>query len=596
MKKRLFVMTLMTALFVIMMSMIAAAEVMYAGRDTVKVYAEQDKNSKVLRTLKGGDEFLVEEKSADQQWIGLLCTPEDGEGQTLGWAPKEDVVYHMPPRYCNHQWSEMVVESEPTCTQDGMQTRTCSICGAAEGVDIPALGHSFGDWTVTKQATCTAEGSRERTCKTCGYVEKQTIEKKAHNYGDWNVTKKATCTAEGERSHKCKDCGYEEKQKIDKLPHNYGEWTVLKEATCTAEGEVTHKCKDCGYESKEAVAKLPHDFESKIIVEATDHSSGTKTNVCKKCGFSEEAVSYDPEGTLRRGDVSEAVREVQQLLADQNYLSANGADGIFGGGTEKAIMEFQNDQGLTADGVAWPQTIKRLQHDFNDWTIVKPMTREEAGERVRTCKDCDYEQHEELGLEPCIERGDRNEAVRAIQQILGALGYDAGAYDGIYGQMLDNAFGGYAKDNDMEFEGGKLLPAQIDALMNSWIASIPQDQWMGDGGMKSSINLALTVTPVQGQKADEAVTEYTWSVTNMGTESCIFTALLLDFGDDADFTADNLIMALDGEQLQPNCGNDVSGTIFVNKEWGEGPLNFTALAVSTTNGSKWISNVDTFVD
>ena len=403
----------------------------------------------------------------------------------------------------------MVVESEPTCTQDGMQTRTCAICGAAEGVDIPALGHSFGDWTVTKQATCTAEGSRERTCKTCGYVEKQTIEKKAHNYGDWNVTKKATCTAEGERSHKCKDCGYEEKQKIDKLPHNYGEWTVLKEATCTAEGEVTHKCKDCGYESKEAVAKLPHDFESKIIVEATDHSSGTKTNVCKKCGFSEEAVSYDPEGTLRRGDVSEAVREVQQLLADQNYLSANGADGIFGGGTEKAIMEFQNDQGLTADGVAWPQTIKRLQHDFNDWTIVKPMTREEAGERVRTCKDCDYEQHEELGLEPCIERGDRNEAVRAIQQILGALGYDAGAYDGIYGQMLDNAFGGYAKDNDMEFEGGKLLPAQIDALMNSWIASIPQDQWMGDGGMKSSINLALTVTPVQGQEADEAVTEYT---------------------------------------------------------------------------------------
>ena len=72
--------------------------------------------------------------------------------------------------------------------------------------------------------------------------------------------------------------------------------------------------------------------------------------------------------------------------------------------------------------------------------------------------------------------------------------------------------------------------------------------------------------------------------------------VMLDFGDDADFTADNLIMALDGEQLQPNCGNDVSGTIFVNKEWGEGPLNFTALAVSTTNGTKWISNVDTFVD
>ena len=63
-------------------------------------------------------------------------------------------------------------------------------------------------------------------------------------------------------------------------------------------------------------------------------------------------MSYDPEGTLRRGDRGEEVREVQQLLADMDYLSAGGADGIFGAGTEKAITEFQNDQGLTPDGVA----------------------------------------------------------------------------------------------------------------------------------------------------------------------------------------------------------------------------------------------------
>lgn len=37
-----------------------------------------------------------------------------------------------------------------------------------------------------------------------------------------------------------------------------------------------------------------------------------------------------------------------------------GSDGIFGSGTEKAVKEFQRSQGLDADGLAGPETLAKL--------------------------------------------------------------------------------------------------------------------------------------------------------------------------------------------------------------------------------------------
>ena len=665
--KRVFLYPLIIMALSMAMSLPAFAQTMFAAKSEVKVFEEKDTNSKVLKKLKGGQEVLIEEKSGDNKWVSILVEPEGGDGQQLAWIPMSDMADAMPPEFCQHQWSEMTVMEEPTCTAGGMQGHTCSICGALEAVDIPPLPHSFGDWTVTKQATCTAEGEMTRACTMCGLTETQPIERTAHSFSgwvvtkeptctaegeqvstcsicgqeekqtlqmvphkftDWSVNKQATCTAEGERVRKCSVCGLEEKQTVERLPHSFGDWTVTKQATCTAEGERTHKCKVCGYETKETVAKLPHDFEWKVIKEATDHSSGIRSSVCKKCGYKQEEVSYDPEGTLRRGDVSEGVREIQQLLADQNYLNDGGADGIFGAGTEKALMAFQSAQGLTPDGIAWPQTILRLRHNYGEWVIVKNPTRHSAGERTRACKDCNYVQHEVIELDPYLESGRRAEDVRAVQQMLGALGFDAGNYDGIYGPKLDNAYKEFADKNNVEFEAGKLYPDNIDALVNAWLASIPETEWMGEGSLDTPTNLVLTVTPVleeqqtvevpviETEAASEAIEEeteavsegeepaedeepetiitYNWSLTNMGSEPCIFTTLLLTFGDDPDFRADTLTMAIDGAELKANCGNSVSGSFKVSSKWGKGAANFSALAVSEENGRKWLSNTNTF--
>lgn len=549
MKKRILAIALVLAtLLALFTPALADPFVVYANAKKVKVYAEPSKDSAVIKKLKGGRSMVVEDGIGD--WYIVYVESDN----LRGWVQVSQVSQSIPAQFCKHNWSDWTVTREATCAEKGRKERTCSICGTTEKKDIKQLKHTFGDWKVTKEGTCAKPGEHERKCKVCGYVEKEELV----------------------------------------VPHSYDEWVVLKEATCSEEGERTRKCKVCGYVQDQAIEKLPHDFVDEIITEATDHSSGLRARVCQVCGYRTGEEDYDPEGTLRRKAQGEDVRAVQQLLIDQGYLNVGGADGIFGGGTEKAVMQFQKDQGLEPDGVVWPQTRQRLNHEFGPWQVVKPMTRTEPGERMRVCQDCGYEQHETIEAGTTLEYGARGEEVRAIQQILGALGFDPGVFDGIYGQKLDAAFTAFAEANRSTFIAKEVRPGDVDALVNAWFASIPEDQWMGDGDVNAPVNLALTVTPSSDSATDAGVTTFAWTLTNMGGGACQFTALLLTYGDAPDFRQDNLVMVIDGEELKADCGNSVSGSFSVASDWGEGKMNFAAMAVNEADNTKWLSNTITF--
>ena len=486
----------------------------YVCTDKAKVYKEADKDSKVIKTLKGGTAVFVDDVVDNEKWARVLIEDTKHGGQKAGYIQTKYLSVDIPSDYCKHDW---------------------------------------GKWKVTKEATCVKKGKRTRTCKTCG--EKETEEFYAdHEFGSWSITKQPTCTETGKREHTCKVCGKTESQTLD---------------------------------------KLPHDYEWKVLVETTDHSSGTRAKVCVNCGYETGEESFDPEGTLRRSARGDEVREVQQLLVDQGYLNAGGADGIFGGGTEKALIQFQTDQGLEADGIAWPQTIKRLHHDFGPWTTVKEMTRTEAGERVRVCVDCGYEQHETIEPGTVFEKGRRGEDIRALQQIIKQVGYDAGGFDGIYGGKLDAAMASFAEAKGLVVEEGKIRPADVDAVVDAWLENFPAENWKGEGSPDSAVNLALTVTAA-GEADDSGIVNYTWSLTNMGATSANYTALLLSFGDEPDFRDENLVMQLDGVTMKKNSGNSISGSFSADDDWGTGNLNFAAVAVDDKTGDLWLSNVVTF--
>jgi putative chitinase len=61
----------------------------------------------------------------------------------------------------------------------------------------------------------------------------------------------------------------------------------------------------------------------------------------------------DDIGVLRKGSRGEGVKIMQEALGI-------GADGVFGAGTERALKNWQAENGLTADGVAGPATFGKL--------------------------------------------------------------------------------------------------------------------------------------------------------------------------------------------------------------------------------------------
>lgn len=63
--------------------------------------------------------------------------------------------------------------------------------------------------------------------------------------------------------------------------------------------------------------------------------------------------------TYRQGSTGERVRTIQQKLKRWGYYSGE-VDGIFGSGTRKAVVSFQKKNGLTADGIVGPNTLRAL--------------------------------------------------------------------------------------------------------------------------------------------------------------------------------------------------------------------------------------------
>ena len=71
------------------------------------------------------------------------------------------------------------VVTEPTCTEMGYTTYTCTRCGDAyKGDYTEAAGHKPGDWIVDKEPTTDSEGSKHKECEVCGEtLETEEIEK-----------------------------------------------------------------------------------------------------------------------------------------------------------------------------------------------------------------------------------------------------------------------------------------------------------------------------------------------------------------------------------------------------------------------------------
>lgn len=100
-------------------------------------------------------------------------------GADKGNYETESVSITITRRECDHTHTEIRNQREATCTQTGYAGDTyCTDCDKlmSTGKELAALGHDYKA-TVTKQPTTTEEGVRTYTCTRCGHSYTESIAK-----------------------------------------------------------------------------------------------------------------------------------------------------------------------------------------------------------------------------------------------------------------------------------------------------------------------------------------------------------------------------------------------------------------------------------
>ncbi len=167
----------------------------------------------------------------------------------------------------NHVHTTVKNRKEATCTQTGYAGDTyCTDCDKllSTGKELAALGHDYKA-TVTKQPTTTEEGVRTYTCTRCNSSYTESIaklpeEQHTHNYTG-SITKEATCTEAGVRTYTC-SCGDSYTENIPATGHSYVS-KVTKAATTTEEGIMTYTCSKCGHSYTQPIAMIKSDNSNK---------------------------------------------------------------------------------------------------------------------------------------------------------------------------------------------------------------------------------------------------------------------------------------------------------------------------------------------
>ena len=97
--------------------------------------------------------------------------------------------------------------TEPTCTRDGLRTRTCTDpgCGKTLSERVPALGHDWDDGVIVRAPSGVRMGERRITCRRCGLTQAEAIPPEIAAYEQfqdidrnaWSYDGIAYCVARG---------------------------------------------------------------------------------------------------------------------------------------------------------------------------------------------------------------------------------------------------------------------------------------------------------------------------------------------------------------------------------------------------------------
>lgn len=217
---------------------------------------------------------------------------------------------------CPHDFTGWEIVKRATCTESGVKSRSCIICGEREFISIASTGHEFCEFTPHEDADCKTEKNGTEGhyhCKKCGKnfdedgVVLTSIEiPYKHDFEKWTEYRPMNCKSgeNGVKGHYfCSVCekyfdknGVELDSVVIPARHDFTEWKEGFSSDCgsgTTGEKGRFECRNCGccfdenFREISDIFIIPqHDFGKLCEGRSGDclHRAIIPHKICIKCG------------------------------------------------------------------------------------------------------------------------------------------------------------------------------------------------------------------------------------------------------------------------------------------------------------------------
>ena len=178
----------------------------------------------------------------------------------------------------------------------------------------------------------------------------------------------------------------------------------------------------------------PRMNEAKRILQIESAATPTPTADVRSMLMITPDPNMTPEPTvflMKLGVKGDEVRRLQERLKELDYYQGE-VDGQYGPGTQEAVIRFQEQHGLTADGIAGESTRSYLYMNAAQTFIPTPAPTPTPG---------------------LLKKGTNGESVKEMQRRLQELGYYSGTIDGDFGGGTEEAVRLFQSQNGLDVDG-----------------------------------------------------------------------------------------------------------------------------------------------